>query len=96
MGRMLLYDLGESVLSQEGDGSIDPQRERQEAQLRERLWFAWKLVVKELKERGIQPDHNLWLTAGLWEDRMQLETTQLLWEARDMEGAKGAREIMMV
>jgi hypothetical protein len=30
----------------------DPQRERQEAPLRKRSRFAWKLVVEEVKERG--------------------------------------------
>jgi hypothetical protein len=73
----------------------DPQRERREAQLGERSRFARKLVIEELKERGIQPDRNLLLTAGLREDLMQLETTQLLWEIRDVEGTAGDRQLVM-
>jgi hypothetical protein len=84
------------VVDRLGLAADDPQRERQEAQLGERSRFARKLVIEELKERGMQPDHNLLLTAGLREDLMQLETTQLLREIRDVEGVEGEREIVVM
>lgn len=72
----------------------DPQRERQEAQLGEQSRVVRKLVVEAVQERGIQPDRNRLLTAGLWEELMQMETTQLLWDVHDVEGAE--REIVVV
>jgi hypothetical protein len=74
----------------------DSQRERQEAQLGERSRVVRKLVVEELKDRGTQPDHNLLLTAGLRKDLRQLETTQLLWEIRDVEEVAGREIVVMV
>jgi hypothetical protein len=49
-----------------------------------------------LHERGVTPDRNLLLTAGLREDLMQLETTQLLWEIHAVEGAEGDRQLVVV
>ena len=74
----------------------DPQRERREAQFGERSRFARKLVIEALKERGIQPDRNLLLTAGLREELIQLETTQILWEIHDGEEVEGERGIVVV
>ena len=73
----------------------DPQRERHAARLGEQARVARKLVIKELRDRGVEPDRNLLLTAGLRKDLMQMETTQLVWEIRAVEGAEEDRQLVM-
>ena len=85
------------VVDRRDQAADDPQRERQEAQLRERSRFARKLVVEALEDLGIQPDRNLLLTAGLREELMQLETEQLLWEiVVSGEGEAEERRIVLL
>jgi len=74
----------------------DPQRDRRAERLGEQARVARKLVIEELKDRGVTPEHNLLLTAGLREDLMQLETTQLVWEIHDVAGTAGDRQLVVV
>jgi hypothetical protein len=74
----------------------DPQRNRHAARLGEQARVARKLVIEELHDRGVRPDHNLLLTAGLHEELMQLETTQLLWEICDVAGTERDRQLVVV
>jgi hypothetical protein len=74
----------------------DPQRDRHAERLGEQARVARKLVIEELHDRGVTPDHNLLLTAGLREELMQLETTQLVWEIQDVSGTAGDRQLVVV
>ena len=75
----------------------DPQRERHAERLGEQGRVARKLVIEALHDRGVEPDPNLvLLTAGLREDLMRLETTQLVWEIHDVVGTAGDRQLVMV
>lgn len=74
----------------------DPRQDRHAARLGEQGRVARKLVMKEFSDRGITPDHNLLLTAGLHEDLARLETTQLLWEIQDVAEPQGDRQLVII
>jgi hypothetical protein len=78
------------------DLADDPQRDRHTERLGEQGRVARKLVIEELHDRGVTPDRNLLLTAGLREDLMQLETTQRVWEIHPVAGTEGDRQLVLV
>jgi hypothetical protein len=74
----------------------DPQHDRHAERLGEQGRVARKLVIEELHDRVVTPEHNLLLTAGLREELMQLETTQRVWEIHDAEGTERDRQLVVV